>query len=122
MTTPTSQILSELADREAIRECLYRYSRGVDRLDADMLRTAYWPDCIDDHMGFVGNVYFCEPQRFGKIRASGEVVTLAGYRHRTPPTHWNDATQNVELVGDWSNIRADRRYFRKLWGLAWNSS
>jgi hypothetical protein len=55
MTTPTSQILSELADREAIRECLYRYSRGMDRLDADMLRSAYWPDCIDDHVGFVGN-------------------------------------------------------------------
>jgi hypothetical protein len=55
MTTPTSQILGELADREAIRECLYRYSRGVDRLDADMVRSAYWPDCLDNHMGFEGN-------------------------------------------------------------------
>ena len=55
MTTPTSQILIELADREAIRECLYRYSRGVDRLDADMVRSAYWPDCTDNHMGFCGN-------------------------------------------------------------------
>lgn len=55
MTTPTSQILAELADREAIRECLYRYSRGVDRLDADMVRSAYWPDCTDNHMGFCGN-------------------------------------------------------------------
>lgn len=55
MTTPTSQILNELADREAIRECLYRYSRGVDRLDADMIRSAYWPDCVDNHMSFTGN-------------------------------------------------------------------
>lgn len=55
MTTSTKKILEELADREAIRECLYRYSRGVDRLDADMLRSAYWPDCVDRHMGFVGN-------------------------------------------------------------------
>lgn len=55
MTTPTSRILEELADREAIRECLYRYSRGVDRLDADMVRSAYWPDCIDNHMSFTGN-------------------------------------------------------------------
>ena len=30
MTTPTSQILGEIADREAIRECLYRYSHGLD--------------------------------------------------------------------------------------------
>ncbi len=56
MTTPTSQILTELADREAIRECLYRYSRGVDRLDAEMLRSAYWPDAIDNHLDFTGNV------------------------------------------------------------------
>lgn len=55
MTTSTQKILEELADREAIRECLYRYARGVDRLDADMLRSAYWPDCVDRHMGFVGN-------------------------------------------------------------------
>lgn len=55
MTAPTSRILSELADREAIRECLYRYSRGVDRLDADMVRSAYWPDIVDNHTGFSGN-------------------------------------------------------------------
>lgn len=55
MTTPTSRILQELADREAIKECLYRYARGVDRLDADMVRSAYWPDCVDNHMGFIGN-------------------------------------------------------------------
>lgn len=55
MTTSTSHILAELADREAIRECLYRYARGVDRLDADMIRSAYWPDCIDSHLDFSGN-------------------------------------------------------------------
>jgi len=55
MSTKVSKITEELADREAIRECLYRYSRGVDRLDADMVRSAYWPDCVDDHMGFTGN-------------------------------------------------------------------
>ncbi len=55
MTTPTTQILAELADREAIRECLYRYCRGVDRIDADMVRSAYWPDCVDHHLEFTGN-------------------------------------------------------------------
>lgn len=55
MTTPTSQILAELADREAIKECLYRYARGVDRLDAEMIRSAYWPDCVDRHLAFKGN-------------------------------------------------------------------
>lgn len=55
MTTPVSRIIEQIADREAIRECLYRYARGVDRLDADMIRSAYWEDCVDEHMGFTGN-------------------------------------------------------------------
>jgi len=55
MTTPVSTIAAQLADREAIRECLYRYARGVDRLDAEMVRSAYWPDCVDEHMNFTGN-------------------------------------------------------------------
>ena len=52
MTTPVSKIRNEVADREAIRECLYRYCRGVDRLDADMVRSAYWPDVVDTHLEF----------------------------------------------------------------------
>jgi ketosteroid isomerase-like protein len=55
MTTATAKIMAELADREAIRECLYRYARGVDRLDADMVRSAYWPDAVDQHLEFTGN-------------------------------------------------------------------
>lgn len=56
MTTSVTKIAAELADREAIRECLYRYARGVDRLDADMVRSAYWPDAVDTHLDFKGNV------------------------------------------------------------------
>ena len=54
MRTPTPQ---QLADREAIREVANRYSHGVDRLDADCMRSAYWPDAIDDHGVFVGNAW-----------------------------------------------------------------
>lgn len=49
-----TEIAGELADREAIRECLYRYCRGIDRLDAEMLYDVYWPEAIDDHTSFVG--------------------------------------------------------------------
>lgn len=45
----------ELADREAIREVAYRYARGVDRLDAEIMRSAYWPEATDDHGRFSGN-------------------------------------------------------------------
>lgn len=54
MIKTVSQIRDELADREAIRDCLYRYSRGIDRCDMELVRSAYWPDAIDDHTGFRG--------------------------------------------------------------------
>lgn len=51
MTVTISRLKEEWADREAIRDCLYRYARGIDRIDEDMLRSAYWPDATDDHAG-----------------------------------------------------------------------
>ncbi len=48
--------LQELADRADILECMYRYARGMDRLDRELLRSAYHDDAIDDHVGFVGPV------------------------------------------------------------------
>ncbi|WP_232493862.1 nuclear transport factor 2 family protein [Novosphingobium kaempferiae] len=78
MTTSTTRILSELADREAIRECLYRYARGVDRLDADMLRSAYWPDCVDEHMGFTGNLEAFIAWSFPIMGAMDQTLHLIG--------------------------------------------
>lgn len=54
MTIKNSQIQKEMIAREAIRDCLYRYSRGVDRCDEEMLRSAYWEDAFDDHCIFSG--------------------------------------------------------------------
>lgn len=42
-------------DREAIRAVALRYARGVDRLDVELMKSAYWPDATDDHGRFVGN-------------------------------------------------------------------
>lgn len=56
MIRTVSQIQSEFADREAIRDCLYRYSRGIDRCDMEILRSAYWPDALDDHTGAEGGI------------------------------------------------------------------
>lgn len=54
MSITVSQVRDEMADREAIRDCLFRYSRGVDRGDAELLRSVYWPGAIDYHTGFTG--------------------------------------------------------------------
>jgi len=52
-----TDIQRELFDREAIRDCLYRYCQGIDRCDADLLRSVYWPDATDDHGIYSGNAY-----------------------------------------------------------------
>ncbi|WP_066552905.1 nuclear transport factor 2 family protein [Croceicoccus bisphenolivorans] len=36
--------IGELKAREAIRDCIHRVCRGTDRVDADMLRSAFFPD------------------------------------------------------------------------------
>lgn len=48
--------VTELLDREAIRDCLYRYCRGIDRCDPEWLASAYWPGAVDDHVFWKGTI------------------------------------------------------------------
>ena len=43
-----------LRDRMEVRDVSIRLARGDDRLDKDILFTAYAEDAIDDHLGFCG--------------------------------------------------------------------
>ena len=54
--TVSQEKITELLDREAIRDCIYRYCRGVDRADEALLRGAYWPDATDQHGPYSGPV------------------------------------------------------------------
>jgi hypothetical protein len=56
MAQPSPEALQALLDKQAIGETLLRYSRAIDRRDADLMRRVYWPDAIDDHAVFTGNV------------------------------------------------------------------
>ena len=47
--------VEQLRDIENIRACAHRYCRGVDRLDPDLMKSAYWPDATDDHGTYVGD-------------------------------------------------------------------
>jgi hypothetical protein len=44
--------LQELIDRQQIVDTIYRYCRGVDRLDKELIASAYHPDAWDDHGTF----------------------------------------------------------------------
>ena len=45
----TREAVADLLDRHAIWECTLRYARGVDRLDEELIRSAFWPDAHDSH-------------------------------------------------------------------------
>lgn len=56
MGKKVAEYARELADREAIRECIARAARGGDRIDRDLMQDTIWPDATDDHGGpFAGN-------------------------------------------------------------------
>lgn len=48
--------LDRIIAREAIKDCLARYARGVDRADLDALTSSYWPDAFDSHGAYSGLV------------------------------------------------------------------
>jgi 3-phenylpropionate/cinnamic acid dioxygenase small subunit len=83
--------LQELLDHHRIRQCLARYARGVDRLDDELLRSAFHEDAIDCHGPFTAT----REELIGHIR---------------PMTGDREATQHflgqhhVELEGDTANV------------------
>jgi hypothetical protein len=70
--------LAELADREAIRDCLYRYCRGIDRSDEAALRSAYWPDATDRHGPFQGTAAGFIDWAVTKLAEGGRNVHMVG--------------------------------------------
>jgi ketosteroid isomerase-like protein len=43
--------------KDAIREAALRYCQGIDRCDADLVKSSYHPDAYDDHGTFKGNAW-----------------------------------------------------------------
>lgn len=78
MIRTVSQIRDEMADREAIRDCLFRYSRGIDRIDAEMLRSVYWPGAMDYHTGFTGTAEEFIDWSVPRLRAMSDSVHMLG--------------------------------------------
>jgi hypothetical protein len=79
--------LRELADRTEIFDCMTRYARGMDRLDRDLVRSAYHDDAIDDHVTFVGPV--------------GDFIDWAFAYHATQVRHQHYVTNHcVDIQGD----------------------
>ena len=72
------EVLHEIVARQQIYDALIRYCRGVDRLDKDIMLSAYHPGANDNHGGFNGPVEkFVEwvfTNHKGKIEACTHLV------------------------------------------------
>jgi ketosteroid isomerase-like protein len=64
-------VVQELKDREAIRDCLYRFCRGIDRIDEAALRSGYWPDGTGRHGAYVGGGTAFVDQTLENLRRAG---------------------------------------------------
>lgn len=74
----TEEALQGLLDRDAIRDCLYRYCRGIDRLDEEALRSAYWPDATDCHGAYRGTATGFIDVALEKLKSAGRMVHVLG--------------------------------------------
>ena len=83
-----------LQDRQAIHDCLMRYSRGVDRLDRELLLSVYHEDAIDDHGVFVGN-----PRQFADWVVAMHTKTHLSHQHCIFNT-------SVDLQGDTAHVES----------------
>jgi len=53
---PEKSKLDRLIARQEIADVIYRYARGIDRLDFELVRSCYHPDAYDDHGAISGTV------------------------------------------------------------------
>jgi hypothetical protein len=92
--TDTDAAIRALLDKQAIRDVMMRYCRGVDRLDADLISSAYHPDAYDDHCGeeFTG-----ETVGPGIARWMGETMEMTSHQI---------TNQTVALDGDFAGCES----------------
>ncbi|WP_101758057.1 nuclear transport factor 2 family protein [Oceanicoccus sp. KOV_DT_Chl] len=48
---------SDVASRLAITDIIFLHSRGIDRLDVDILKACYWPEAEVDYGSFKGSAH-----------------------------------------------------------------
>lgn len=56
MEHSSAERIQEVVDRHEIWQVLQRYGRAIDRNDADLLRSCYFDDAIEDHGAYVGDI------------------------------------------------------------------
>jgi len=110
--------LSELLDRQEITDCLLRYTRGVDRCDAELIGSAYRPDAVDFHGVVDGSVsdflaYFLpeQPQR----AVCQHFLTNIAIDLDEDEAHCESYYLAIRrLAGEWETLLSGGRYVDRL--------
>jgi ketosteroid isomerase-like protein len=91
--TTTADLRDQLADREAIRECLYSYCRGVDRVDVDLLATLFAPQATVTNSMFQGT-------------AADWIESLPSASRPNLSSHHLVGNVLIDLTGDSADVEA----------------
>lgn len=94
MAAQTAEFVQELHDRAEIHDVLMRYCRGVDRLDEELVRSAFHQESTDDHGYWKGT---------GWDFAAFIVANIAG---RSSATTHAVANELIELHGDEAHVES----------------
>ncbi len=112
--TPT---LDQLLAIEACREAARRYSYGIDRLDGEVMKSAYWPDGIDEHGHFVGNAWeFCDRVVSSHGKWTWTMHTIFNHRVEIDPDgeHARGEVYNISYLFNETDRRLATWYGRYL--------
>lgn len=94
--------LAELVARQRIWDCMLRYARGMDRLDAALALSAYHPGAIEDHGAMIAPCEQFVPQVIAFHKTS-ELVT----QHIL-------SNHSCEIDGDTAHAETYAQCFSKL--------
>jgi SnoaL-like domain len=74
--------IERMLARDAIREVLAAYARGIDRADGELLKSCYFEDSVEEHgSSFSGRAHAYVDETIPKVRAMGVMQHLLGTSH-----------------------------------------
>ena len=130
-----------MSDIEEIRAVVYRYARGIDRCDFDLVRSCYFADATDDHGDYRGGVdgfidfvreqltrWSVTSHFIGNVlididgdRARVESYAIATHRgHPKPDGSVRDLTSGVRYVDDFERRDGEWRIASRVVVNDWN--